>query len=117
MSDSPVLHNAFKYLFLNDIPFLDVRAPIEFAGESFPTAYNYPLLNTTERQQVGLCYRQYGQQAAVELGYKLISGEVRTQCICAWRQFIASHTNAYLYCWRGGMRSRLVRQALKGRGN
>ena len=40
-------------LFLNDVPLMDVRAPVEFAKGSFPSAENAPLMNDEERHRVG----------------------------------------------------------------
>ena len=58
-------------------PFLDVRAPIEFADGALPGAVNRPLLDDNERHQVGLCYKQQGPSAALDLGHHLVSGEVK----------------------------------------
>src|SRR5690606_8070049 len=67
----------YRRLFLQGIPLMDVRAPIEFAKGAFPGAVNAPLMNDSERQKVGACYKQQGQQAAVELGHQLVSGKIK----------------------------------------
>lgn len=105
-----------RRLFLEDTPLLDVRAPVEFAHGSFPCAVNLPILDDEERHQIGICYKQAGQQAAVELGHRLVSGEIREQRIKAWADFIASHENTHLYCFRGGQRSAIAEQWLKQAG-
>ena len=46
----------FLHLFLNNVPLLDVRAPVEFSKGSFPLAVNLPLLNDDERQAVGTIF-------------------------------------------------------------
>ena len=46
----------FRHIFLNDVPMMDVRAPIEFAQGAFPGVVNLPLMNNEERQKVGTCY-------------------------------------------------------------
>ena len=51
----------FRHIFLNDVPMMDVRAPIEFAQGAFPGVVNLPLMNNEERQKVGTCYKQRGQ--------------------------------------------------------
>ncbi|HCN72187.1 MAG TPA: tRNA 2-selenouridine(34) synthase MnmH, partial [Pusillimonas sp.] len=61
----------FRRLFLDSVPLMDVRAPIEFKKGAFPGAVNLPLMNDIERQKVGTCYKQHGQEAAIELGHKL----------------------------------------------
>lgn len=98
----------FEALFLADTPFIDVRAEVEFAGGSFPTAVNLPILTTEERHKVGTCYKQQGQQAAIELGHKLVSGEVRAGRTQGWCDYAGSHANTHVFCWRGGMRSNLA---------
>ncbi len=108
--------NTFRQLFLNDTPFLDVRAEVEFAKGTFPTAFNEPILNTHERHQVGTCYKQQGQNKAIELGHQLVSGEIKQQRIDRWCQFARNHPGAHLYCWRGGMRSNLTQQWMKQAG-
>ena len=37
-----------------------------------------------ERQKVGTCYKQHGQQAAIELGHQLVSGKVKAERVEAW---------------------------------
>ena len=55
----------FAELFLDDVPMMDARAPVEFAKGAFPGVVNLPLMNDLERQKVGTCYKQQGQQAAI----------------------------------------------------
>jgi tRNA 2-selenouridine synthase len=110
-ADLPVTAE-YRALLLNDTPLLDVRAPVEFTQGAFPNAVNLPLLNDSERQRIGICYKQAGQQAAIALGQRLVSGESRATRINAWRQFAAAHPEAVLYCFRGGLRSRISQQWL-----
>ena len=102
----------FEKMFCTNTPLLDVRAAIEFNQGAFPHATNQPLLNDDERQQVGTCYKQQGQDAAIKLGHKLVSGETKAQRIDQWKSYCQANPNAYLYCFRGGMRSNLVQQWL-----
>jgi tRNA 2-selenouridine synthase len=103
----------YRDIFLNDRPMMDARAPIEFSKGSFPGVINLPLMNDQERQRVGTCYKQLGQQAAIELGHQLVSGEIKTQRIQAWADFARAHPDGFLYCFRGGLRSQIVQQWLK----
>jgi tRNA 2-selenouridine synthase len=102
----------FQHLFINDIPILDLRAPIEFNQGAFPSAVNFPLLNDIEREQVGTCYKRHGQDAAIALGNKLVSGEQKEQRLATWKAFIENNPQGYLYCFRGGLRSRTVQSWL-----
>lgn len=102
-----------RELFLADTPMLDARAPVEFGKGAFPTAVNLPLMNDSERHQVGLRYKEQGQQSAIELGHQLVSGAVKEERIAAWAAFAKAHPEGCLYCFRGGLRSQITQQWLK----
>jgi len=104
--------NDLRELFLHDVPLLDVRAPVEFAEGAFPTAENHPLIDDAERHRVGLAYKEQGQAQAIVLGEQLVSGAIKAQRIAAWRAFLQRHPDAVLYCFRGGMRSKISQQWL-----
>jgi len=104
-------------LLRDNTPFIDLRAPAEFARGALPTAVNLPLLNDEERAQIGRTYRSDGQQAAIALGEKLVSGPIRDSRMQAWKDFISRHPDAWLYCWRGGLRSQIVQQWLHDEGH
>lgn len=108
--------NDFKNLFLNKHPLLDLRAPIEFTKGAFPNTTNIPLLTNDERSLVGTCYKQQGQDKAIELGHEIVQGEVKSQRLQAWKNYFLENPNAILYCFRGGMRSHLVQKWLKDEG-
>ncbi|SEQ45507.1 tRNA 2-selenouridine synthase [Azotobacter beijerinckii] len=103
----------YRQLFLDAVPMMDSRAPVEFAAGAFPGVLNLPLMTDSERQKVGTCYKQHGQQAAIELGHRLVSGRTKEQRIQAWADFARAHPDGYLYCFRGGLRSQIVQQWLK----
>ena len=103
-------------LLLADTPLIDTRAPVEFAKGSLPSAVNLPLMSDQEREQVGLCYKRHGQQAAIELGHQLVSGDVKSARVDAWREFIAAHPGAVLFCFRGGLRSEISQRWLSEAG-
>ncbi|MCW3147936.1 tRNA 2-selenouridine(34) synthase MnmH [Stutzerimonas stutzeri] len=106
----------YRELFLNDVPMMDARAPVEFAKGAFPGVVNLPLMNDIERQKVGTCFKQHGQQAAIALGHQLVSGEIKAARLQAWSDFVRAHPNGYLYCFRGGLRSQIVQQWLHEAG-
>ena len=103
-------------LLANDIGLIDLRAPGECAQGAFPAAVNLPLLSDTERHEVGLTYKNRGRAAAIEVGHELVSGITRAQRIAAWADYIERHPEAWLYCWRGGLRSRIAQQWLEQAG-
>ena len=102
-----------RELLLNDRPMMDTRAPIEFHKGAFPGVVNLPLMTDRERERVGTCYKQQGQQAAVMLGHQLVSGQIRAERLHAWADFARANPDGCLYCFRGGMRSQIVQQWLK----
>lgn len=97
-------------------PFIDLRAPGEFLTGAVPGATSLPILLDEERHQVGLTYREQGQAAAVALGQSLVSGSVREARLAGWQAFIAEHPTAWLYCWRGGLRSETAQDWLRAAG-
>lgn len=114
MSDLPTT-NDYRRLFLENVPMLDVRAPVEFTRGAFPLAENVAIINDDEREQIGIRYKEMGQDAAVELGAELVTEALRKERIDQWQQFFKSHPDGVLYCFRGGMRSKLTQQWLKER--
>ncbi|MGI9292778.1 MAG: tRNA 2-selenouridine(34) synthase MnmH [Pseudomonadales bacterium] len=107
---------SFQQLFLQDIPLLDVRAPIEFAAGAFPSALNLPLLDDEQRHAIGTAYALSGQQAAIDLGVRMASPEVRAQRLQRWRAFTEQNPEGYLYCFRGGLRSQTTQRWLQEAG-
>lgn len=106
----------YRSLFLNDTPMMDTRAPVEFNKGAFPGVVNLPLMTDLERQRVGTCYKQHGQQAAIVLGHQLVGGEVKAARLQAWADFTRAHPDGVLYCFRGGLRSQIVQQWLRDAG-
>lgn len=106
----------YRALFLADAPMMDMRAPTEFSKGAFPSAVSLPLMTDDERARVGTCYKQQGQQAAIELGHRIVSGEVRDQRLAGWCDFARRHPDGYVYCFRGGLRSQTVQQWLRDEG-
>jgi len=103
-------------IFTEDIPLMDVRAPVEFVEGAFPMAVNHPLLDDQQRHEIGKKYKNAGQDEAIQLGLKLVSGEIKQQRLEDWQAFIKKYPQAYLYCFRGGLRSRTTQQWLQSEG-
>lgn len=111
-----LLYSNYKELVLNETPFIDVRAPIEFEKGAFKTSINAPILTDEERCQVGITYKNQGNDKATELGFRLVSGEQKEKRVETWVNYIEQHPEAMLYCFRGGSRSRIAQQWLKDIG-
>ena len=97
-------------------PLIDVRAPAEYARGAFPAAVNLPLLTDDERAAVGTTYKRRGREAAVALGHRLVCGDEKERRVEAWRAFAETHTDALIYCWRGGLRSEIAQTWLAEAG-
>lgn len=106
----------YHSIFVNEHPLIDVRAPIEFKKGAFPQSRNHYLMQDSERERIGTCYKKNGQAAAINLGHSLINGKIKQQRIASWITFLQQHPDAYLYCFRGGLRSQLSQQWLKEAG-
>jgi len=106
----------YRHLFLSGIPLMDVRAPVEFAQGAFPGARNLPLMNDMERHRTGICYKEQGQEAAIELGHQLVRDEIKAARVEQWLAFAHANPQGYLYCFRGGLRSRITQQWLREAG-
>ena len=102
----------YRSLFINNTPMLDVRAPIEFNQGAFPFTENFPLMNDQEREDIGIRYKNAGQDEAIKLGHELVQGEIKEQRVTDWANFIEQHPKGILYCFRGGMRSKISQQWL-----
>ena len=116
MSKREIEISELKDLFKKDCPFIDVRAPIEYAQGHLPGALNLPILNDQERAQVGTIYKEQGQKAAIDLGHQLVSGPHKENRVKAWIEFLHKNPDAILYCFRGGLRSQITRDWISNQG-
>ncbi|WP_144392291.1 tRNA 2-selenouridine(34) synthase MnmH [Pleionea sediminis] len=111
-----IVADQFESLFKYDTPFIDVRAPIESIKGTFPTSFNLPILNNDERARVGTEYKRNGKSAAIELGYQLIQGETKEERVRSWISFFQKYKESCLYCFRGGLRSKISAEWLLEQG-
>lgn len=109
MSDK-IKPEALTDLLSDNALLIDVRSPSEFDKAHVPGAINRPIMNDEERRRVGICYKEAGPRAAVELGHKLVSGAVREGRVRGWLEAARAHAGrTAIYCARGGLRSRITR--------
>jgi len=94
-----------------DVQWIDVRSPGEFAESAIPGAVNIPLFDDEERALVGTVYKQESPEMARELGLDLYGGKLRE--IVASTRAACDGRVAAVYCWRGGMRSKAVATVLE----
>jgi len=108
----------YQQILLSKSPLIDLRSPSEFAKGSIPGSINLPLMSDEERRLVGICYKEKGQDKAIELGHQFVQGAIKQQRVEAWNQFALEHSqNGYFVCFRGGLRSRISQQWLAEAGS
>ena len=66
--------------------------------------------------EIGKTFRSKGKKAAIDLGYKLVSGEKKTNRIDSWIKFILKNNNCFIFCYRGGLRSQIAYEWIRSRG-
>ncbi len=107
----------YRQIFLSEAPLIDLRAPCEFSKGAFPQSINLPLMSDRERELVGTCYKQKGQQSAIDLGHQLVQGELKGHRVSAWKNFAKQNLETgFFYCFRGGLRSRTSQEWLSNAG-
>ena len=90
--------------------FVDVRSPLEFAADHVPDAINLPVLDDEQRHQVGTLYAQ-DRFEAKKLGAAMVSKNIAMHLegpIRTWQK----SDQVFVYCWRGGQRSRSLGHVL-----
>jgi len=94
--------------------FIDARSPSEFAAGHIPGAINIPILDDAQRHDVGVCYKEKGNNAAIELGFELAGGDFAQKIRTA--KSVAQNKPIVVYCWRGGQRSAILSWLLSTAG-
>ena len=93
--------------------FIDTRSPAEFMLDHLPNAINIPLFSNEERAVVGTLYKQVSRDKAIEQGIEYFSDKLPALL----KLFEPYKTKKLvIYCWRGGMRSKVVASFLDSIG-
>ena len=72
--------------------------------------HNYPIMSDIERHQIGICYKANGQDSAIRLGHELVHGKIKQDRVEKWTQFVKKYPKGALYCFRGGLRSKISQE-------
>ena len=91
---------------------VDARSPAEYAEATIPGAINVPILDNTERAEVGTLYKQVGRQAARQRGVELVAPKI-PQLLAEIEVRRPAGLPVVVFCWRGGMRSKALTQFLE----
>ncbi|NLY39275.1 MAG: tRNA 2-selenouridine(34) synthase MnmH [Firmicutes bacterium] len=95
----------------DDLVWIDVRSPGEFNEASLPGAVNVPLLDDQERHEIGLLHRHSGEKAARLAALDLVAPKLPR--LVARVAAAAGDKKPLLFCWRGGLRSLCLFQAMQ----
>jgi len=106
----------FRSIVLDNRVLLDVRAPVEYEKGAFPFSVNIPLLDDEQRRLVGIRYKEAGNASAVELGKELMGNGVKEEREKSWKAFMDENPEAYIYCFRGGQRSKISQMWIHEQG-
>jgi tRNA 2-selenouridine synthase len=91
---------------------IDVRSPSEFAIDHVPGAVNLPVLDDTERAEVGTLHAQESAFAAKQRGAAIVARNI-ARIIEAHCRGKPREWSPLVYCWRGGKRSGALAHVLK----
>jgi tRNA 2-selenouridine synthase len=111
-----ITESDYKNILVQRKTVIDVRAPIEFQQGSVPGAINAPILNDDERSLIGTTYKEKGNEAAVRLGYQIVSGDNKDKKIQVWTSEVQKNPEILMMCFRGGQRSQISQGWLKDAG-
>ena len=92
---------------------IDLRSEREFLKGTIPGSINIPILNDEEYEKVGKKYKDKGQEAATKLGFELINDDLKKKRINLWINHIEENPGCYIFCYKGGLRSKIAHDWLK----
>ena len=84
---------------------IDVRSPNEYQEDHIPSSTNLPVLNNSERKEIGTIYKNKSAFIAKKIGASLISANIAAHIK---KKLLTKPGNwkVLIYCWRGGQRSK-----------
>jgi tRNA 2-selenouridine synthase len=91
---------------------IDARTPAEYALDHIPGAVSAPVLDDTQRAEVGTLYKQVSAFEAKKLGGALVAQNVARHVEQLFRGK-DKNWRPLVYCWRGGKRSGAMAHILR----
>ena len=92
---------------------IDLRSEKEFDKGTIPCSINIPILSNDEFENVGKEYKNKGQEAAINLGLQLVKGDLKNKRIDAWKNHLNNNPGCFIFCYRGGLRSKIAQEWLE----
>ena len=92
---------------------IDLRSEKEFHKGTIPGSVNIPILSNDEFENVGKEYKNKGQEAAINLGLQLVKGDLKKKRIDAWKNHLNNNPSCFIFCYRGGLRSKIAQEWLE----
>ena len=92
---------------------IDLRSEKEFDKGTIPCSVNIPILSNDEFENVGKEYKNKGQEAAINLGLQLVKGDLKNKRIDAWKNHLNNNPGCFIFCYRGGLRSKIAQEWLE----
>lgn len=92
---------------------IDARSEKEYALDHVPNAINLPILDNEERHIVGFIYKQVNQKDAFDKGY-LFFEKKKKEILRKISKY--KNKRIFVYCARGGMRSKAMTEFLSQNG-
>ena len=92
---------------------IDLRSEKEFHKGTIPGSVNIPILSNDEFENVGKEYKNKGQEAAINLGLQLVRGDLKNKRIDAWKNHLNKNPGCFIFCYRGGLRSKIAQEWLE----
>ena len=89
---------------------IDLRSEKEFQKGTIPGSVNIPILSNDEFENVGKEYKNKGQEAAISLGLQLVKGDLKKKRIDAWKAHLNNNPGCFIFCYRGGLRSKIAKE-------
>jgi tRNA 2-selenouridine synthase len=102
--------------------FVDVRTPKEYHDGHVKDACSVPLMSDAHRHLIGWTYAKQGADSAIATGWQVFQPPLMRELFDTLDRHLADRslskegTPIYVYCWRGGMRSRIVTNLLRMNG-
>ncbi|MCY7363630.1 MAG: tRNA 2-selenouridine(34) synthase MnmH [Ignavibacteria bacterium] len=100
----------------DEILLIDARSENEFNESALPFAINFPVLNNSERHNVGLVYKKYSHKSALWLAMSYADPK-NNRLKNFLEENNASQKILFVYCWRGGGRSSYLSKMISDLGH